>query len=198
MELNEDVENSQTPLSEEEREGLKLTFISSKKELNEFEQQNIEEAMLWLVRKSLSANNILTQKFICKLHERMFYNVWSWAGKFRTTDKNIGIHHKEINVALKILCDDVLYWINHKIFEPEEIAIRFKHKLVSIHCFPNGNGRHSRLMADIVIEKIFKQQVFTWGIDLKESNQSIREAYIKSIRDADQNNYKPLLKFSRS
>jgi Fic-DOC domain mobile mystery protein B len=197
MELNEN-ETGETPLDEEEREGLKLHFISLKSELNEFEQQNIEDAMAWLEGKQLSQNNILSQKFICQLHDKMFCKVWKWSGKFRNSDKNIGTHYKEIPVALKILCDDTLYWIENKIFDPDEIAIRFKHKLVSIHCFPNGNGRHSRLMADIIIEKVFGENVFTWGMHLNASGIQLRETYIKSIRAADQNNYEALLEFCRT
>lgn len=197
MELNEDVEYGQTPLSEEEREELKITFINSKKELNEFEQQNIEEAMLWLANKNLTARIILYQKFVCRIHKRMFCNVWNWAGKLRSSDKNIGVNHQDIIIALKILFDDTLFWIENNVFEPEEIAIRFKHRLVSIHCFPNGNGRHSRLMADIIIEKVYNRSVFTWGTNLNGSNKNIRDTYIRAIRAADNNNYRPLLKFSK-
>lgn len=198
MELSDFDEMGETLLEEEDREGLKLNFISSKSELNEFEQQNIEDAMTWIVRKQLNQNNILSSKFICQLHDKMFCKVWKWSGNFRKSDKNIGIHHKEIGIALKVLCDDTKYWIDHKIFEPDEIAIRFKHRLVSIHCFQNGNGRHSRLMADIIIEKIFKLNIFTWGIHSNLESIKIREKYIKAVRSADENNYTPLLKFSRS
>lgn len=198
MELNEDVEYGQTPLSEEEREELKITFINSKKELNEFEQQNIEEAMLWLANKNLTARIILSQKFVCTIHKRMFCNVWNWAGKLRSSDKNIGVYHQDIIIALKILFDDTLFWIENNVFEPEEIAIRFKHRLVSIHCFSNGNGRHSRLMADIIIEKIYNRSVFTWGTNLNGSNENVRDTYIRAIRAADNNNYRPLLKFSKA
>jgi len=198
MELSDFEENGETPLEEEDKEGLKLNFISSKSELNEFEQQNIEDAMVWIEGKRLNQNNILSSKFICQLHDKMFCKVWKWSGKFRTSDKNIGIHHKEIPIALKILCDDTSYWIEHKIFEPDEIAIRFKHRLVSIHCFQNGNGRHSRLMADIIIEKIFKLNIFTWGMHSKLESIKIREKYIKAVRAADENNFTLLVIFSRT
>jgi len=198
MGLNEAFENGETPLEDEEKEGIKIKTISSKSELNEFEQQNIEDALAWITRKNLNQETILSQKFIRQVHHQMFKNVWKWSGKFRKSDKNIGTHHKEISVSLKILCDDTSYWIENKTFEPDEIAIRFKHKLVSIHCFPNGNGRHSRLMADIIIEKVFGEKVFTWGMHSNISSIQLRETYIKSIRAADQNNFAPLLKFCRT
>ncbi len=64
-----------------------------------------------------------------------------------------------ISVELKHLLDDTQFWIDHTTYPPDEIAVRFKHRIVSIHCFPNGNGRHTRLMGDIIVEKIFKRPV---------------------------------------
>jgi len=143
--------NGQTPLDEDEKNGLLIPTIATRGELDEFEQQNIEEAIQWVLTRTLKADIILTEKFVRNLHKRMYGNVWSWAGDFRKTDKNIGINKWQIPTALKYLLDDTLYWIEHEIFPPDEIAVRFKHKIVSIHCFPNGNGRHSRLMADIIV-----------------------------------------------
>ena len=106
---------------------------------------------------------LITEDFLKAVHKRMYGNVWAWAGAFRKTNKNIGVDKWQIATELKTLLGDTLYWINNNTYPPEEITIRFKHRLVSIHCFPNGNGRHSRLMADIVIEKVFKQPIYTWG-----------------------------------
>ncbi|HMW39337.1 MAG TPA: Fic family protein, partial [Saprospiraceae bacterium] len=78
------------------------------------------------------------------------------------------------------------------------IAVRFKHRLVSIHCFPNGNGRHSRLLADIIIEKIYKRPVFSWGATSLSSEGDARAAYIKALKTADKGDYGPLLAFARS
>jgi Fic-DOC domain mobile mystery protein B len=97
-----------------------------------------------------------------------------------------------------MLCDDALYWIDHKSYSPDEIAIRFKHRLVSIHCFPNGNGRHSRLMADIIVEKVFHKNVFSWGTNNLSRSGQTRTDYLKAVKQADLGNYKPLLDFARS
>jgi fido (protein-threonine AMPylation protein) len=94
--------------------------------------------------------------------------------------------------------DDAKYWIDNKIYQPDEMAIRFKHQLVSIHCFPNGNGRHSRLMADIIAEKLFQQPVFTWGASSLIKQGEMRSQYIIAIKKADQGDIYPLLQFARS
>src|SRR5665647_2070388 len=190
--------NGQTPLDEDEKDGLLIPTIANRGELDEFEQQNIEEAMQWVLTRSLKANQILTDKFVRNLHKRMYGNVWSWAGDFRKTDKNIGINKWQIPSALRVLLDDTLYWIEHGTFTPDEIAVRFKHRIVSIHCFPNGNGRHSRLMADIIVSKIYKLPVFSWGADNLVKKSDTRTNYLNAIKTADKDNYEPLISFARS
>lgn len=189
---------SQTPLEEEEKEGLKIASVSTKGELDEFEQKNIEEAVTWLYGKKLNADKILTAGFICNLHKRMFDKIWKWAGRFRSAEKNLGVRAYEIPAALKMLLDDTRYWLENSTYPPDEIAIRFKHRIVSIHCFPNGNGRHSRLMADILIEKIFKLPVFTWGAASLYADGDIRKMYIDAIRQADRDEWELLIHFARS
>jgi Fic-DOC domain mobile mystery protein B len=128
----------------------------------------------------------------------MYGNVWSWAGDFRKTDKNIGINKWQIPSALKVLLDDTLYWIENETFTPDEIAVRFKHRIVSIHCFPNGNGRHSRLMADIIVSKIYKFPVFSWGAENLVKKSHTRTNYLNAIKIADNGNYNPLISFAKS
>jgi len=198
MGLNLEYINGQTPLSLDETEGLLIATIATRGELDEFEQQNIEEAIQWALSKSLNTKTIFTEQFIKTLHKHMYGQVWAWAGSFRKTNKNIGVDKWEISTALKALLDDALFWIEHNTFTPDEIAVRFKHKLVSIHCFSNGNGRHSRLIADIIIDKIYRQPVFTWGAKNLVKQGDSRTNYIKAIKEADKNNYKPLLQFARS
>lgn len=190
--------DGQTPIDEDEKEGLLIGTIATKGELDEFEQQNIEEAMQWVLGKKFKAKDIFTEKFICNLHKRMYGNVWSWAGVFRKSDKNIGIDKYQIPVALKVLCDDAFFWVENKTFPPEEIAVRFKHRIVSIHCFPNGNGRHSRLMGDIIIEILFGQEPFSWGAGNLSKAGDTRTTYLQAVKAADQGEYAPLLAFARS
>lgn len=198
MGLNIEYIDGQTPIDEEEKAGLLIESITNRGELNEFEQYNIEKAIEWILSKSFSSEAILRESFIKELHRRMFNEVWEWAGSFRKTNKNIGVDKYEIGVSLKNLLDDSIYWLNNKTFGEEEFAIRFKHRLVQIHCFPNGNGRHSRLMADVIISQIFKKTKFTWGSENINRQGNTREKYIAAIKLADNGNIKPLLDFSRS
>ncbi|WAC11249.1 mobile mystery protein B [Dyadobacter pollutisoli] len=190
--------SGQTSLDEEEKEGLLIPTIATRAELNEFEQQNIEEAVQWLLTRSFKPDVVFTERFVKNLHKRMYGNVWAWAGEFRKTDKNLGIDKWQIPASLRTLLDDAKFWVENKTFSPEEIAIRFKHRIVSIHCFPNGNGRHSRLIADVIIEKIYKQPVFTWGAANLALPNDTRIIYLKAVRTADAGDITQLLAFARS
>ena len=189
--------DGQTPLDEDEKDGLLINSISTRGELDEFEQQNIESAIQWILTRKFKNEQIFTEAFIQDLHKRMYGKVWSWAGKYRRTNKNIGVDKLQIPIDLKALLDDAMYWITNEVFPPDEVAIRFKHKLVSIHCFPNGNGRHSRLMADIIIEKIYNQPVFTWGGANSSNENDIRDKYLRAIKAADKGEFSLLLEFVR-
>jgi len=188
----------QTPLDEDEKGDLKIQTITTQQELNEFEQKNIEQAIVWYLSRSFKIEKVLTEAFICNVHQRMYGEVWKWAGIFRRTNKNIGVDKWEISTALKTLLDDTRYWINQKTFPPDEIAVRFKHRLVSIHCFPNGNGRHSRLMADLLIYKIFRQPLFSWGAGNLALRLDVRKKYLEAVKKADGNDIGLLLAFARS
>lgn len=190
--------NGQTPLGEDEKEGLLIPTIATREELDEFEQHNIEEAMQWVFNRTVKVETILTEKFICALHKRMFGDVWAWAGKFRKTNKNLGIDKWQIPLALKNLCDDTIFWIQEETFSPDETALRFKHRIVSIHCFSNGNGRHSRLMADVIISMIYKMPLFSWGTDNLAHEGKYRSSYLKAVRTADNGDFESLLRFARS
>lgn len=198
MGLNLEYINGQTPLDEDEKDGLLIPTIATREELDEFEQQNIEDALQWILTKSFKMETILTERFVCDLHKRMYGGIWGWAGKFRKTDKNLGVDKWQIPTALKTLCEDSMYWVENEVYLPEEIAIRFKHRIVSIHCFPNGNGRHSRLMADIIISKVFKRPLFSWGTRDLVHKGDVRNLYLKGLREADNGCFQSLLKFVKS
>ena len=184
-------------MDEDEKDGLLIPTIATREELDEFEQQNIEDAIQLLLSRSIK-EEVLTVPFVRNLHKKMFGKVWAWAGEYRKSNKNLGVDKYLIASELQVLIDDTSYWIDSETYNPDEIAIRFKHRLVSIHCFPNGNGRHSRLMADIIINKIYQLTVFTWGKENLAKQSDIRIEYINALRDADQNRYGPLLSFARS
>ncbi len=198
MGLEFDYKDGQTPLDDDEKEGLKIKSITTQGELDEFEQLNIEKAVEWTIHTKLRLEKILTEKFIKDLHKRMYGDVWKWAGEFRKTEKNIGIPWTKIGIELKILLDDSKYWIDNETFPPEEIAIRFKHRIVSIHCFPNGNGRHSRMMADIIMESIFGGEIFSWHQSNMVKANETRKKYISSLKEADNGNYNNLIEFAKN
>lgn len=198
MGLDLDYINGQTPIDEDEKEGLLIPTIALRSELDEFEQKNIEEAVQWVLSNSFNPAKVLTEKFIFNLHKRMFGEVWGWAGKFRKTDKNLGIDKWQVPMALKKLCDDAKLWIQQERFSSDEVAIMFKHRIVSIHCFPNGNGRHSRLMADVIISKIYEEPLFSWGAANLVHKGDARSEYLSALRAADCGDYKLLLGFARS
>ncbi|MEO6978634.1 MAG: mobile mystery protein B [Mucilaginibacter sp.] len=188
----------QTPLDEDEKEGLLISTITTHGELDEFEQLNIQKVMEWTIARRFKAERILTEAFIKELHKKMFGDTWAWAGKFRNTNKNIGVNHFQVSIGLRNLLDEVKFWIDRSTYSPNEIAIRFKHRIVSIHCFPNGNGRHSRLLADVVIEHIFKEPVYSWGSANLVAAGDARKIYLTSLRDADKGDFSPLIEFARS
>lgn len=197
MELN--YINGQTPIEEDEKVGLLISTVTTRGELDEFEQYNIEKAVEWTVRNKFKQERILTEKFIKEVHKRMFGEVWKWAGTFRLSNKNIGVDKYQISMELRNLINDCKYWINNKTFEEDEIAIRFKHRMVQIHLFPNGNGRHSRLCADILVSHILKKNIFSWGGVNLSQKTDIRKEYLEAIYEADRNNnYKLLIQFARS
>lgn len=188
----------QTPLDPDEMDGLRLDAIATRGELDEWEQWNIEQAVQWSLRRSFRAEEVFTEDFIRALHRRMFGEVWSWAGKFRKSDKNIGVAWSQIPVALRCLLDDAIYWYKNSTYNPDELVLRFKHRLVAIHCFPNGNGRHGRLLADILNEKVFRQPQYSWGSACPDAPGVLRERYISAMKAADCGDIRPLIDFARS
>ncbi len=189
--------DGQTPLDDDEKEGLLIKTIATRGDLDEFEQQNIELAIEWTIKTKFKKENIFTEEFVRQLHKKMYGNVWKWAGEFRKTEKSIGIDPVKIGIALKQLNDDVLFWIDKKIYSEEEIAIRYKHSIVKIYCFANGNGRHSRLMADIIVNKIYSKPVFNWGKTSLSNSIEQRSRYIKALKEADNGNIQMLISFAK-
>jgi Fic-DOC domain mobile mystery protein B len=183
-----------TPLTPEEREGLVPSHVTLHSELDELEQQNILEADAWA---SLRRRDPVNEPFGRHLHRRMFRDVWRWAGTYRTSDKSIGVKWQLIQPRLYEALEQTRYWVEGNTFPPDEIAVRFHHALVFIHPFPNGNGRWSRLMGDILVMKL-GQKRFTWGRTVLRTAGETRSAYIAALKAADDHNFTPLLAFPRS
>ena len=185
-----------TPLSPEELADL-IPSLATKEDLNEWERENIINAREWAAKDRTTAIDVVSDAYIRKLHEKMFDQTWKWAGQYRNTEKNIGVPFHEIREQLGGLVGDVRYWIENQTYSADEIAMRFHHRLVQIHPFPNGNGRHARLLADLLVTKL-GQRSFTWGArDLVKAGEA-RAKYLEAIRAADDGDIKLLLTFARS
>lgn len=195
MGLNFDQEAGQTILDPDEMDGLLIPTITTRAELDAFEQANIVRAMQWTLTRKLTSKEILSEAFVKGLHRRMYGDVWAWAGQFRKTNKNIGVECHQVAIELRKLIGDCAYWIKHQVYTPDEIAVRFKHRIVQIHCFSNGNGRHSRLVGDIVATRIFERPIFSWGQTIDP--QQVRSTYITAVKAADRGDFKMLVDFSR-
>ena len=184
-----------TPLEPEELNGLIPRHVTTHEKLNAWEQANILVAEQWARKKRA----IISIDFIQKLHQHMFDQTWKWAGTFRRSGKNIGIDWHMIPEELQKLCADVTYQLAHHSFSDDETVLRMHHRLVWIHPFPNGNGRHARLMADLLIAQR-NQPRFSWGAasgNLYDATP-IRKQYIRSLQSADRGDYSELLIFARS
>ncbi|MBC8386343.1 MAG: mobile mystery protein B [Gammaproteobacteria bacterium] len=184
-----------TPLDPDEMDGLKFSHVTTRGELDHLEQANIQDGLRWLTRHK--GKDILNDQFARKLHSQLFGAVWKWAGQFRNTEKNIGVDPIQISIKLRELLDDVQYWVEHETYDPKEAAVRFHHRLVYIHLFPNGNGRHARFYADALLEKVYGTGWIDWsgGYDLQQMNER-RNQYINALRAADAGNYDPLFEFA--
>jgi Fic-DOC domain mobile mystery protein B len=187
-----------TPLEPAEREGLLQSWITHRNDLNVAEQENIVEGAVWARRRGgRKPATLLTVDFALMLHKRMLGDVWKWAGTYRTTGRNIGMDAYRIPAEMAALFDDARYWVEHKTYPPDEIAVRLHHRLVAIHPFPNGNGRHARLMADLLTEQL-KREPFTWGGGSLTDTGELRTRYVEALRAADDHDIGPLLAFARS
>ena len=185
-----------TPLSPEELVGL-IPSLATKEELNEWERENILRAREWALADRTGPKDLVCDEYVRKLHLKMFDQTWKWAGQYRRTERNIGVSFHEIRDGLAALFGDVRYWIENGTYSPDEIAVRFHHRLVTIHPFPNGNGRHARLVADVLVMKLGRPSL-TWGsAELIKPGES-RARYLDAIRTADNGDLKPLLEFARS
>ena len=183
-----------TPLDPDEMEGLRFSHVSTRGELDQLEQANIVDGMAWL--KKQKSPDVLTERFACDLHKQLFDKVWKWAGSFRRTEKNIGVDPIQIAIQLRQLLEDARFWIENDTYPPKELAARFHHKLAYIHPFPNGNGRHARIMADALLTKLMDEPEIDWagGYSLESMNER-RDQYIAALRAADGHDYTDLLDF---
>lgn len=183
-----------TPLTHDERAELIPSYITLRHELNEAEQVNIGAALRWAESRK---RDVLDRDFLCELHRKMFENVWRWAGRYRTTARNIGVEAHRIAADVQQTVDDARYWVEHATYPPDEISVRFSHRLVAIHPFANGNGRFSRLVGDLLAQRLGRPP-FSWGRSSLGEAGDVRARYVEALQAADNHDFRPLILFARS
>jgi Fic-DOC domain mobile mystery protein B len=192
--LFDEDDDANTPLDADEREALLPSYITLRRELNEAEQVNIAAAMAWLRRRK---RDVLDETFLRELHKRMFGKTWRWAGHYRVTGRNIGVEAYRIRVEVVYAIDDAKFWVTNTTFPADEIAVRLSHRLVFIHPFPNGNGRFSRLVGDLMAMQLGRPP-FSWGSQNLVDATAMRRAYIQALRAADAHDFSLLIAFARA
>jgi Fic-DOC domain mobile mystery protein B len=185
-----------TPLDPDAAAGL-LPDLSTQGELNEFEARNILVAARWAATSRILRRDFPSVATLREIHRRMFDQTWGWAGIFRRVETNIGVPWPRIGVDLHVLCDDLRYHIEHAVYDWPERAARFHHRLVAIHPFPNGNGRHARLATDVLLA-LHSQERFAWGSQSLYADGETRQEYIAALREADAGDIRRLVVFVRS
>ncbi|MFK4719368.1 Fic-DOC domain mobile mystery protein B [Bradyrhizobium niftali] len=186
-----------TPLDPALRGDLIQTWITTRADLNEAEEENIVNGAAWGRRRRGGAEALLNEDFSKSLHKQMFGEVWKWAGGYRQNELNIGIAPHLVPAEMPVMFDNTRFWVENKTFPPDEIAVRLHHRLTQIHGFPNGNGRHARMMADLLIEKLGAEP-FTWGSGSIHDTGTLRTTYIKALKAADNHDFGLLLAFARA
>ncbi len=184
-----------TPLTADEIQGL-IPSLATQRELNEVEFANVMSGRRWaLSPRRLATADVLNVSYLLELHRHMFDATWRWAGKVRTTERTLGVPPHRILPDLGALLGDADYWVKNSSHPPDELALRFHHRLVSIHPFSNGNGRHSRLAADILALRLGRP-IFPWG-GTSSNDEARRREYLAALRSADGQDYSPLVAFAR-
>jgi Fic-DOC domain mobile mystery protein B len=192
LDLKFDYPPGATPLDPDDIQGLLPSHITLQHQLNDFEEANIGQAREWAYTRR--RGDPLDREFIRTVHRHMFGETWQWAGEFRRSEKNIEGTWTDVPGRLHQLTEDIRAQLEYKAHPPTEIAARYHHRLVSIHPFPNGNGRHARFMADLFLKQL-TGQVFIWGQGALGGAGEVRTAYIQALRAADRGDYAPLLTF---
>ena len=185
---------SAAPLDPDQGEGLKFPHVETRAELDQLEQQNIQDGLKWLSRQR-KFDELLNEGFVLALHQNLFGAVWDWVGKYRRTEKNIGVNPIYISIEVRNLLDDAKYWIEHQTYSREEFAARLHHRLVQIHPFANGNGRHARIFTDAILERELNQKPINWSTSGSVDDEAHRQNYLKALGAADGGEYQLMIDF---
>ena len=169
----------QTPLPPELQKGLISKNVQTIGELDEYEEQNIAEGMVWL--EDSNANS-LNYSFWLRLHKKLFGNVWNWAGEIRSHDLGNAdfLYPEKVRPALMQLIGDAEYWFKNDTYPKKETIARIHEKLLTIHPFANGNGRWSRILTEYICKQN-KIDIPKWNLKSKDDPQKRRKEYIEAV-----------------
>ena len=203
MALIGETTSGETPLTEQDLQGLKLPFVKTREQLSVVEAQNILNGKEWALASSTSrVPGMLSVEYVQELHRRMLGDVWEWAGEIRPTQLQNAFASSvsDIRPHLSMLYQDAVeYWLKDERMPCDELAVRLHHRVVKIHPFRNGNGRHSRLLADVLLEKHFELRPFSWGGNAQLGNSDPnRQSYLAALRAADKGDYGALINLCRA
>ncbi|MDO8501249.1 MAG: mobile mystery protein B [Gemmatimonadaceae bacterium] len=184
-----------TPLDPDEAADLIPDHLMTTADLNDWEATNIVHAQEWALGRKHP--DVATEHFVKSLHLRMFDETWTWAGKYRVSEKSIGSSPQLIAPQVRDACANAAFWVKQRIFEPTELAVRFHHRMVAVHPFPNGNGRHARLLADALLYSL-GVDLLTWGSQGLQATGEVRRTYIDALRSADNGDLSGLMRLARA
>lgn len=188
-----------TPIEEEDLDGLIPDFVATRADLNQVEFENIAKSLPWARRQAriIGVDGILDYSFLLTLHRRMFGDVWRWAGTQRQRITNIGVEPHLIATQSRLALDDARLWHAQAVFGVDELAARIHCRLVAVHPFRNGNGRCTRMLADLYLVSIGAEP-FSWGGASLDIDGSTRARYIAALIEAiDTGRYAELIRFAR-
>lgn len=192
-----------TPIEPQDLDGLIPAFVATRADLNQVEYENIAKALPWAIRQARvgGVHRLLEYDLVFELHRRMFGDVWTWAGSQRRRETNIGVSPHQIPMALRQALDGARYWHEHDAHPVDHRAARIHHRLVVVHPFPNGNGRCTRLIADLYLRSVGSPP-FSWAAGRldggAEARRDVRRAYIAALDAAPFDDYEALVAFARS
>jgi Fic-DOC domain mobile mystery protein B len=176
--------------------GLKIAGVTNRQELSVVEAENVRKVIVKYLGGSLTKRTArFDLAWMLKLHREMLGEVWEWAGRTRTHDLNMGSPWHQVTTQLHDLTCDLAYWQTHWPDTLEQ-AVHLHHRAVQIHPFPNGNGRWSRLLANIWL-KLHKQPLTDWPEDVIGATSLIRDEYLAAVRKADGGDFATLIGLHR-
>lgn len=171
--------------------------IRNRAELNVIEAENVRLAVVKYLSKRPSKRTApFTLKWVCKLHKEMLGDVWTWAGKIRKIQLNLGPKAYLVGPRLLSLLQDLAAWETGDMPIIEQAAM-LHHKTVYLHPFENGNGRWARLLGNIWLKQHDAPTIDWPEATLVGLGSDVRAEYMDALWRADELDYGNLFELHR-